>query len=294
MKFFPITRQRLNALLTSFLCISFLLFFSACTNSNHPPSDTGSVSFSVEWRGAPIIKDTSSFAITKALDCVALGVSTVEAQVYDETNWYLAGGGPWNCSAHAGTIENVPAGSNRKAVILGKDSSGDVLYSGEVTGIAVIAGQTTNTGTIVAQLFNPTLLAPEDGLTVTNGAFSFEWSSLAGASQYQIQVSTDNSFETTAIDTTTSSTNYTPSEVFYGATYYWRVKAKDSYGNASGWSEVWSFTVSTEPGIAPSVPTNVNAAAGDGLVSISWDSVSGATSYNIYLATWSGALCQAR
>ena len=49
-----------------------------------------------------------------------------------------------------------------------------------------------------------------------------------------------------------------------------------------------SFTVSTELGIAPSAPTNVTAAGGDGQVSISWDSVSGATSYNIYWATWSG------
>ncbi len=39
---------------------------------------------------------------------------------------------------------------------------------------------------------------------------------------------------------------------------------------------------------APSAPTNVVATAGDGEVAISWDSVSGATSYNIYWATYSG------
>lgn len=38
----------------------------------------------------------------------------------------------------------------------------------------------------------------------------------------------------------------------------------------------------------PSAPTNVSATAGDGEVTISWDSVSGATSYNIYWATYSG------
>ena len=38
----------------------------------------------------------------------------------------------------------------------------------------------------------------------------------------------------------------------------------------------------------PSAPTNVTATAGDGRVRITWDSVSGATSYNIYWATFAG------
>ena len=163
-----------------------------------------------------------------------------------------------------------------------------MVYRGEVTGVTVTASQTNSAGTIVANLFCPTPTAPEDGSTVTNGAFSFEWNPIAGGSEYQIQVSTGSTFETTAIDTTTVSTTYAPPELSFGETYYWRVKAKDSYGNESDWSEVWSFTVSTQPGVAPSAPANVTAAAGDGQVSISWDSVSGATSYNIYWATWSG------
>ena len=39
---------------------------------------------------------------------------------------------------------------------------------------------------------------------------------------------------------------------------------------------------------APSAPTGVAATAGDGQVSISWNSVSGATSYNIYWSTTTG------
>src|SRR3989338_269327 len=41
-------------------------------------------------------------------------------------------------------------------------------------------------------------------------------------------------------------------------------------------------------GSAPSAPTGVLATAGSGQVSISWSSVSGATSYNIYWSTSSG------
>lgn len=39
---------------------------------------------------------------------------------------------------------------------------------------------------------------------------------------------------------------------------------------------------------APSAPTGVSATAGDNQVTISWDSVSGATSYNIYWSTTTG------
>ena len=41
-------------------------------------------------------------------------------------------------------------------------------------------------------------------------------------------------------------------------------------------------------GSAPSAPTGVSASAGDGQITISWSSVSGATSYNIYWSTTSG------
>ncbi len=193
MKFFTITRQRLTSLLYYILCISLFLSASACTNSNHSPSDTGSITFSVEWRDAPTKQPYETGF--RALDCAASGVVSVEAHIFDENGSYLTAGGPWPCSAHAGTIENVPEGLNRRVVVSGKDSNENLLYSGEVTGITVTAGQTTNAGTIVVNPINTT---------------------------------------------------------------------------------------------APTSPTNVSATAGDGQVTISWDSVSGATSYNIYWATWSG------
>jgi len=48
-----------------------------------------------------------------------------------------------------------------------------------------------------------------------------------------------------------------------------------------------SFTVTLIQS-APSAPTNVATTAGDGQATISWDSVSGATSYNIYWSTTTG------
>jgi len=150
-RFLTIIRQKLNILSCCAFCISFLIFTSACTNSDYSSSNTGSISFSVEWRSAPTIKGVAGPTVTRALDCGAAGVTLVEAEIYDENDSYLTSGGPWLCSAHAGTIENVPEGTNRKVVVLGSDYNNNVIYRGEKTGITVIAGQTTNAGIIIVQ-----------------------------------------------------------------------------------------------------------------------------------------------
>ena len=248
MKFFTITLQRLTSLLYYILCISLFLSASACTNSNHSPSGTGSVSFSVEWRGAPTKQPYE--AGFRALDCDAAGVVSVEAHIFDENESYLTAGGPWLCSAHAGTIDNVPAGSNRKVVVSGKDSNGNLLYSGAVTGITVTAGQTTNAGTIVVEPYNsslnpPSLTTPTDGETLTIGNPTFEWNPVNGASEYVILVSTESTFSSTEVNETVTTASYTSNTTLSNGTYYWKVRAKDNEGVGSLWSEVWSFTINT-------------------------------------------------
>ncbi|MBW2312210.1 MAG: DUF1566 domain-containing protein [Deltaproteobacteria bacterium] len=271
-------------------CIE-ILFFTSCGQPPEPTSDTGSIAFSVRFNGVSYEgpKDLQAMA----LDCDDAGVETVVAEIYDEASLYLTSGGPWLCSAHVGTIQGVLAGTNRTIVVLGKDINGNVLYRGETSGVTVTAGQTADAGTIEVEPFSPpfnppTLISPTDGATVTSGSYSFEWESVTGASGYQIQVSTDSNFTSTVIDETLSTASYTPTTALSAVTYYWRVRAEESSGDQGAWSVVWSFTVSTEPGTAPLAPTNVSATAGDEEVTISWDSVSGATSYTIYWATYSG------
>ncbi|MBI5182166.1 MAG: Ig-like domain-containing protein [Nitrospirae bacterium] len=58
-------------------------------------------------------------------------------------------------------------------------------------------------------------------------------------------------------------------------------------GNISG-NTLLTVTSGGGGGSAPSAPTGVSATAGDGQTTISWNAVSGATSYNIYWATTSG------
>jgi len=137
-----ISQKKVNGLLYFALCVFLIILVSACGDAIYSTSETGAITFSVEWRGAPTIQVQKSFISARSLDCEAAGISTVEARVYDPSNSYLADGGPWDCDDHSGTITGVRTGSNRKVVIVGEDSSGNVLYRGEVTGVTVTAGQT--------------------------------------------------------------------------------------------------------------------------------------------------------
>ncbi len=165
-----LTWHKLISLFYSALCISFLLFVSACDNDNYSSpetGETGSISFSIEWRGAPTIQNIK--VIHRAIDCVTAEVATVTFEIYDQNDIYLAGDS-WNCEEHFGIVNNVPPGLNRKLVVSGKNNNGDVIYQGEETGIPVNAGENYDVGIIVVDLIAPTwtmLNLPDTGQTTS-------------------------------------------------------------------------------------------------------------------------------
>jgi hypothetical protein len=150
MKRLHIKTQFGSCILHVALCVGLFLL-SACGSeiSTETSSDTGSVAFSVVFQGATSEGEVLQAAV---LDCVGLGVSTVEASVYNQADQLLKSGGPWNCEDGEGTIEDVRAGSNYKVVVLGKDLNGDVICRGEHSPFTVTAGQTYNAGTITLTL----------------------------------------------------------------------------------------------------------------------------------------------
>lgn len=65
-----------------------------------------------------------------------------------------------------------------------------------------------------------------------------------GAVLYQIVVDNDSNFGSLNADSGwQSATSYTASPALTPGTYYWRARVKDGFGNTSGWSASWSFTV---------------------------------------------------
>ncbi len=271
----------------------FLLFWSACGSGDNPPSEnmtstpsaeTGAIRFNVEWKGAPLsTSDSSIHAPSAELDCAASGVFSVEARVYDESNLLLASG-EWSCNAHSGTIADIKAGSNRALVILGKDSQGNNIFlGGPLGGITILPNQTYNAGIITAIPYSISLVSPANDSSIENCNFSFHWFG-AIVGQFEIQIDDNLDFSTSVLTQILSGNSYTPANL-YPSKYYWKVRAIDGLGNASRWSEIWSCTVVNGTAQPPSSPTGVNAAAGDGQVIISWNTISGATNYNLYWST---------
>src|SRR3990172_8459936 len=80
-----------------------------------------------------------------------------------------------------------------------------------------------------------------------------------------------------------TSTSYTHTGLTNGATYYYVVTAVNSYGESSESAEVSATTLDV-----PRPPGAVAAVAGDGQVTVSWNSVENSTSYNIYWSTTPG------
>ena len=128
----------------------------------------------------------------------------------------------------------------------------------------------------------PVVAAPgaPSGLSATAGntQATLNWTAGSGATSYNIYRGTTAGGEsTTAIATGQTGTSYTNTGLTNGTTYYYKVKSVNA-GGTSAYSNEASVIPATG-GTVPSAPTGVTAAAGDSQVVVSWNAVSGATSY---------------
>lgn len=94
---------------------------------------------------------------------------------------------------------------------------------------------------IVTKVMPPDLTSPENE-TIVGQDVTLSWQSPPGAVQYRIQVSKDALFTKLIVNEQTTDTNKTLTSLA-ARLYYWRVKALDTEGFTSPWSEVHRFTV---------------------------------------------------
>jgi len=89
----------------------------------------------------------------------------------------------------------------------------------------------------------PQLVSPANAAADIAVPVSLTWSSVVGATQYQVQLSTDAACATATTSTCTT-TSLQVSTLPSGTLYYWRVCALDASGDVSVWSPIWSFSCS--------------------------------------------------
>jgi uncharacterized delta-60 repeat protein len=95
-------------------------------------------------------------------------------------------------------------------------------------------------------LENFNLISPAN--SSTNQEYSsliLDWSDNVGASNYELQIDTTQSFTTSPLTYTTTNSTYTVT-LLPSKTYYWKVRAANGT-NWGQWTTVWSFTTKADP-----------------------------------------------
>ncbi len=133
------------------------------------------------------------------------------------------------------------------------------------------------------RVYAPNLTFPEDMETGLSPNITLDWDAVAGETLtvlYELQLSTDINFNDAITFPKTDITSNEMSELLFGMPYFWRVKAYDG-DNVSDWSETYMFTVAIT--IALDKPDD--AAMVYANPSISWDSLTGLTKYQLQIDT---------
>lgn len=131
--------------------------------------------------------------------------------------------------------------------------------------------------------------AAPGGVAATPGdtQVTISWSAVPGASSYNIYWGTSPGVTTASGARIPGVTNpYIQTALVNGTMYYYIVTAVNALGESAASTGVSAAPAA--PTVAPAAPTGVTAVPGDAEVTVTWNEVPGATSYNIYWATATG------
>jgi sialate O-acetylesterase len=120
----------------------------------------------------------------------------------------------------------------------------------------------------------------------SDGNISLSWNASVGALGYNVLMSTTNGGPYTTVASNINAVSYTPMGLTAGSTYYYVVSALTGTGQSANSNQVTAAVPALSG--APPAPLGLNAAAGNGQISLNWSGSAIATSYNIKRATQNG------
>jgi len=132
------------------------------------------------------------------------------------------------------------------------------------------------------------LFVPPDGSTDNVLRPKLEWLSVAGATRYDVQVSTESDFSSVAFeDTAVTDTFAFADSLKYKTMYYWRVQVHDAI-TFSEWTPHRIFTTIIEPMMPVAGLPNDTAKSLPTSLTLTWSTASGAASYCVQIASDTG------
>lgn len=107
-----------------------------------------------------------------------------------------------------------------------------------ITGILSIYAQN--------RIYTPSPVAPLNNAIAQTPDVIIDWTAVTGGNTgiitYELHFDSDPAFPNALVYMTEFVSGYQMTELMFGQTYYWKVRAKDG-DDVSGWSDTWSFTV---------------------------------------------------
>jgi hypothetical protein len=131
------------------------------------------------------------------------------------------------------------------------------------------------------------LSSPANAATNEPTSLTMSWGSGTGALSYTLQISTVSTFASTVSSQAgISATSKAVTGLTVSTRYYWHVNATTTSG-AGTWSSVWSFTTVPAAPAAPTLssPSNGASYTANTAVTLSWGTVTGATSFTVQVST---------
>jgi len=155
-----------------------------------------------------------------------------------------------------------------------------------VNGVCVCGATSGSSGGV-------TVPSAPTGVSVTaqsSSSISVSWNSVSGATSYDVYFEIGSSTVKNLAGNVTG-TSFTHTGLTASTTYYYYIKAKNSAGESGFSSFSFATTQSSGGGVSiPSTPTGVSATAlSSTSIRITWNAVSGATSYRIYSPNFPGS-----
>ncbi len=212
--------------------------------------------FDISDANFTIILGSSDFLVSASPDIISECVPTDaiyditvgSLQGYNQTVTLSSAGQPDPPNTVSFSVNNQPA-PYTSTMTVGTIGATAGAYNIDVVGIGPTS---THTATVQLNLFTaapgaPTLVTPGDGASNISVTPLFEWTAVAQASSYFLEVATDAAFSSVVYSTNTSTTSHTipaGSELASNTTYYWRITAGNGCGSGTV-SATFSFT--TEP-----------------------------------------------
>lgn len=162
-----------------------------------------------------------------------------------------------------------------------------------LSNVAIVAAQDDPMTSPTSGPQPPTLLAPEDGATISGvtspplGAPVLAWESSPEATKHQVQVSATDGFGALLVNVETENSRYTFTKALNSGVYYWRVRSAS--GRTWGeFSEIRSFQVDWSAGgvLRPVLLSPVDGALRSSFApeDFSWSAAPGAATYRLQIA----------